>query len=172
MGSPKDRRKAQPQRPTELGSSQLLQLTSLAKEGLCTCLILRERLRVMAVLLQHAPLNIPGIQMQKEKINHFEVSGKGRSGRARSRYSWAVRAGRLPALAVLGSGQVGEPHRPSPALSLGVSGHQLVLGSAGSGEERRVGSRGAAAASNPAGKEESSARESLHCFTCWELRPP
>lgn len=51
LGSPKDRRKAQPQRPTEMGRSQLLQLTSLAKEGLCTCLIWRERLQVMAVLL-------------------------------------------------------------------------------------------------------------------------
>lgn len=36
---------------TKMGCSQLLQLTSLAKEGLCTCLIWREGLQVMAVLL-------------------------------------------------------------------------------------------------------------------------
>lgn len=45
----------------------------------------------------------------------------------------------------------------SPSLSLGVSGHQLVLGSAGSGDERWVGCQGAAAASSGVGKEESSA---------------
>lgn len=33
------------------GDSQLLQLTSLATEGLCTCFISRERSQVTAVLL-------------------------------------------------------------------------------------------------------------------------
>lgn len=100
--------------------------------------------------------------MQKEKINHFEVEARGElAGRGPGTAGQCRRGGFVP----WPRGAPAGWEATAPALpSHWCVWASVGLGSAGSWEERWVGSRGAAAACNGMGKEESSAWESEQAY--------